>query len=210
MENNMLSAIGGGKTSDEVKTQILAALNWLKERTSESAALQAYPIGSIYMSTNATSPQTLFGGTWQALDQGRVLIGANASHPAGSTGGAETHVITTQEMPSHNHSGSTNSTGDHSHTRGSMNITGSLLSQGSHVQGTNGAFYETGANGWRGDNIHTMSNAGIGFDASRNWSGSTSSTGSHSHTVTINSTGGGSAMSLMQPYLAVYMWERTA
>lgn len=193
-----------------MKTQILAALNWLKERTSESAALQAYPIGSIYMSTNATSPQTLFGGTWRALDQGRVLIGANASHPAGSTGGAETHAITTQEMPSHNHSGSTNLTGNHSHTRGTMNITGSVALLGIEVKGTSGAFYNNGGGEWRGDNIHINCNNNVGFDASRNWSGSTSSTGSHSHTVTINNTGEGSAMSLMQPYLAVYMWERTA
>ena len=161
------------------------------------------------MSTNATSPQTLFGGTWRALDQGRVLIGANASHPARSTGGAETHVITTQEMPSHNHSGSTNSTGNHSHTRGSMNITGQIDAvTGGVVCG--GAFYGSSL---IVDNIQSTTsgkNARVLFDASRSWSGSTSSTGSHSHTVTINSTGGGSAMSLMQPYLAVYMWERTA
>ena len=35
-----------------------------------------YPVGSIYLSTVATNPATLFGiGTWQALPAGRVLIG---------------------------------------------------------------------------------------------------------------------------------------
>ena len=33
-----------------------------------------YPIGSIYMSTNSTSPATLFGGTWEQI-KGRFLVG---------------------------------------------------------------------------------------------------------------------------------------
>lgn len=44
-----------------------------------------YPVGSIYMSVNATSPSALFGGTWQSIGSGRVLQGADAAHAAGST-----------------------------------------------------------------------------------------------------------------------------
>lgn len=65
--------------------------------------LAAYPVGSIYMSVNSTSPATLFGGTWEALDEGRVLIGCNATYPAGSIGGEFEHTLTVDEMPSHNH-----------------------------------------------------------------------------------------------------------
>lgn len=43
-----------------------------------------YPIGSIYMSMNATSPSTFFGGTWQSIGAGRVLQGADDAHVAGS------------------------------------------------------------------------------------------------------------------------------
>ena len=32
-----------------------------------------YPIGSIYISVNQTSPASFIGGTWQALDEGRTL-----------------------------------------------------------------------------------------------------------------------------------------
>ena len=48
-------------------------------------ALAAYPVGSIYQSTNPTSPAALFGGTWEQIASERVLMGASSSHAAGST-----------------------------------------------------------------------------------------------------------------------------
>lgn len=62
-----------------------------------------YPVGSIYMSVNATNPSTLFGGTWQRI-QGRFLFAADSAHVAGTTGGEETHKLTVEEMPRHSHS----------------------------------------------------------------------------------------------------------
>lgn len=46
-----------------------------------------YPIGSIYMSFNVTSPSTLFGGTWEQITD-RFLYCANSS---GNKGGSNTH-----------------------------------------------------------------------------------------------------------------------
>lgn len=68
-----------------------------------------YPVGSIYMSVNNTSPATLFGGTWEAIG-GRFLLGADTTYSAGSTGGEETHTLTINEMPSHSHGIRTSST----------------------------------------------------------------------------------------------------
>ena len=65
-----------------------------------------YPVGSIYMSANPSNPSDLFGGTWKALDEGRVLIGANSSYPAGTIGGEAEHTLTVDEMPNHRHQGS--------------------------------------------------------------------------------------------------------
>ena len=66
-----------------------------------------YPIGSIYMNaTSSTNPATLLGmasTTWVEFGEGRMLLGENSSHANGSTGGAETHTLTTAEMPVHKH-----------------------------------------------------------------------------------------------------------
>ena len=52
---------------------------------SADSALAAYPVGSIYQSTDPTSPAALFGGTWEQIASERVLMGASRRHAAGST-----------------------------------------------------------------------------------------------------------------------------
>lgn len=61
-----------------------------------------YPVGSIYMSVNGTDPGTLFGGTWERLED-RFLLGAGSNYTAGTTGGEAQHTLTVNEMPSHRH-----------------------------------------------------------------------------------------------------------
>ena len=61
-----------------------------------------YPVGSIYISVNSTSPANLFGGTWTQLKD-RFLLGAGSTYTNGSTGGEATHKLTENEMPSHSH-----------------------------------------------------------------------------------------------------------
>ncbi len=61
-----------------------------------------YPVGSIYLSVNSTSPGTLFGGTWEQIKD-RFLLGCGSTYSNGSTGGEATHKLTINEMPSHNH-----------------------------------------------------------------------------------------------------------
>lgn len=57
-----------------------------------------FPIGTIYESTKPTNPGTFRGGTWTQLD-GRMLVGAGTTFPAGSTGGEKEHVLSSGEMP---------------------------------------------------------------------------------------------------------------
>lgn len=66
------------------------------------SVLEAYPIGSIYISTNATSPATLFGGNWDEI-HGAFLFANSALHKAGEIGGEEEHVLKEKEIPVHYH-----------------------------------------------------------------------------------------------------------
>ena len=53
-----------------------------------------YSVGSIYQSTDPTSPAALFGGTWEQIASERVLMGASSSHAAGTTAEAGLPNIT--------------------------------------------------------------------------------------------------------------------
>ena len=55
-----------------------------------------YPVNSIYISTNSTSPASLYGGSWERYGTGRVLVSADDSDTdftAGKTGGSKTHEV---------------------------------------------------------------------------------------------------------------------
>ena len=144
-----------------------------------------YPIGSIYMSVNNVSPATFLGGTWVAI-QDRFLLSAGSSYSAGSTGGEANHTLTVAETPAH------------THTRGTMNITGSVGPLDDMSANTGGAMYYAYAHAYDASSGGSGNGWVLGFDASRSWTGATSSVGS------------GSAHNNMPPYLTVYMWKRTA
>ena len=44
-----------------------------------------FPVGSIYLSKNNTSPAELFGGTWVKIAENRAIMGASSTHAAGTT-----------------------------------------------------------------------------------------------------------------------------
>lgn len=145
------------------KVAVLDESGWIYSRALSSLILEAvYPVGSIYMSVNSTSPATLFGGTWQAI-QGKFLLGAYGNtYKAGSTGGEATHTLTISEMPSHNH-----------------------------------AVYYPNA----GADDHS---------APVNYPDGPSDSTYYAVGSYTSSDGGGGAHNNMPPYLAVYIWKRTA
>lgn len=85
----------------ELEAQIADLRNQISSLNANLANTM-YPVGSIYMSVNATNPAELFGGTWERLKD-RFLLAAGDSYAAGSTGGEAEHTLTEDEMPSHTH-----------------------------------------------------------------------------------------------------------
>lgn len=163
---------------------------------------RVYPVGSIYMSVDNTNPTSLFGGTWIAWGAGRVPVGINSNetefNTVEKTGGAKTHTLTIQQMPSHGHSVSiqssgsctTNSSGSHNH---SIYITNNGVSTGGARRlGTSGDYSDQRDSSilWGGAHTHTVPN--------------------HTHTVNQSNSGGGQAHNNLQPYITCYMWKRTA
>ena len=52
--------------------------------------LEMYPIGALYMSMDATSPSSLFGGTWEQITN-KFIYAAGAGEMAGASGGSASH-----------------------------------------------------------------------------------------------------------------------
>ena len=187
-------------------------LNWLYGQLQDTAS-KLYPVGSVYISFNSADPSTLFGGTWTRLKDTFLLVNGDTYAP-NTTGGSETKTISVNNLPSHTHSCST--VGNHTHTRGTFNITGSVTAKRID-DGIDDEFNSSGAfsvlNGThkvqRSGQTGTFAGwEGFSFDASKTWSGATSANGSHAHT--IGATGSGLPLNIMPPYTTVYAWRRTA
>ena len=58
------------------------------------SAIDAYPVGAVYISYNSTSPASLFGGTWTAITGRFPYFNAGTG-----TGGSNTHTLTESELP---------------------------------------------------------------------------------------------------------------
>lgn len=142
------------------------ANNWSNRPWKQLAYLDdIHPVGSIYMSMNKTDPSRLFGGTWRLIAPGQVLVGVNESSPQFSTprktGGEQTHKMTIDEMPSHNH----------------QLLTPYIANGGGQVIVPN-----------------IVGNARLSDSTYR--------------CRPTENTGGTKPLSLMQPYLTCYIWER--
>lgn len=161
-----------------------------------------YPVGSIYMSVNSVSPQILFGGgTWTQLEN-RFLLGAGSSYSAGATGGSPNAIV-----PSHRHHIASFTIGDGAHSHDAGNNQAFLrYNQGSLSLGVDerGVSKDT-ASGYYAPVVHSPS---VDWSYIKNTASAT-----HSHKVGAHyteSTGNNAAGANMPPYLAVYMWKRTA
>ena len=148
----------------------------------------------------------MFGGTWERLKDTFLLANGDAYAP-NTSGGSATKNITVDNLPNHTHSLSWE--GNHTHSRGSMNITGGVAVDMDNAYGSTGALQLNSSwdLGYKRETAGYMGK-GISLNASNGWSGETSWNGYHSHVV--GATGSSLPLNIMPPYRTVYMWRRTA
>ena len=108
----------------------------------------------------------------------RFILGAGNNYLPNDIGGEATHVLTINEMPTHNHTGTTSEAGSHTHKIGTDKDT----------------TYNTYGECW---SVHNASTGAAYYNGSTNWSGN------HMHSFTTENTGDSQAHNNMPPYYAV-------
>jgi microcystin-dependent protein len=158
------------------------------------AAIDAWPVGSVFIAVVATSPATLLGGgTWAAFGAGRMLVGFNSGDTdfdtAEETGGAKTVTLTAAQY--------THTQNPHTHLQNAHNhvITSQTATTGAATS------YEHGT-------LDTSSAEAEATEVTAN------ATAVNQDATAVNQNAGptdaAQAHSNMPPYITVYMWKRTA
>lgn len=151
---------------------------------------EVYPVGSIYMSTNDATVedvQTKFGGTWVSYAPGTTLISANTTYPVNTTGGNTTVNI------AHTHGASTTRNGSLAAAIGAVNS----------YTTSHGYVIQTVMNTTKPLYIVTASSYALGSSTFTKWNHWTQIFG-------YTSSGGSTALNIINPYTTVYMYKRTA
>lgn len=149
---------------------------------------QVYPVGSIYTNaSNNANPSTLFGfGTWIAFGAGRVLVGKDDTNPlfdtAEETGGSTT---------------TSSAAGEYTATAENITVPRDGWGEegGALGSATPGRLLVGSGQGEINEALESIRAANTNL-----------SLGLHTHSIT----GGSHAHTLIQPYIVVHMWKRTA
>ena len=153
-----------------------------------------------------------------------IPMGKSGSTYIGESGGNNSITLSTNQMPSHTHTGTTDLSGSHTHT-GTTDLNGShthTVNDSGHVHSVDDAFFSENrgfgqnrfgtASGSDNDNdlytrnINTGTGyAGISINSAANHAHTftTGSVSSHAHTFTTNSTGSGSSIDIRNKFLVL-------
>jgi hypothetical protein len=143
-----------------------------------------YPVGWLLFSEANVNPATFLGyGTWVSYGAGRVLVGLDASDTDFDTAGGTGGAKTSSAVVNHTHAVSVTDPG-HAHVENSNNAT------------------TGGLRGWGAADTSTNTSTATGYSTASATTGITATTESPA--------GGVASFSLMNPYIVVYMWKRTA
>lgn len=204
--SGLVSSVGQMQQNKADKSDIPTKVSQLENDSGYITAAQAadliYPVGSVYLTMSSQSPAALFGGTWQQIAQGRMLMGSATQgsieqntgnlglfgelsaeelaykFEAGQRGGKFRHTLTSAEsgVPVHAHPAGTD-------RAFATAPSGSTIGEKGAASGT--AFYAPS------------------IAADSNW---------YTQMNTANNTAANAANphNNMPPYLTVNIWQRTA
>lgn len=201
-----------------IKTELLSLISGNTSKLENLERKCHYRIGDLLITLDNQNPAlTWVGTTWIKIED-KFLLGASGSLSLGSTGGSKKIIVS--NLPSHNHSASSKSTGGHTHTSGNHRhkVDNHIHTnvQHKHSLGAN-VVTETGSGaiggvGSYGNIFITETRLGGGENTggaapyTDNQNPTTSNSGNHSHTITVNNTGSGT--DYLPPYQAVNIWKR--
>ena len=159
-----------------------------------------YPVGSIFMSVNSTNPGSWLGGTWEQI-QDTFLLACGSTYAANTSGGAATVELVENQIPAHTH-GSKTLTGYSRHRRyGTANPGGDYVISAYGIMSKDTMVW-TGSHAYAGTSSGSFTNPTLDqlhIDAT------------HEHdSFGGDSEGNTQPHDNMPPYLAVYVWKRTA
>lgn len=169
---------------------------------------KVYPVGSIYMSYNSTSPASLFGGTWTQIKD-KILMSAGDTYTGGSTGGSATHT--------HTSAAHTHTINGHTHSTANHTLTVAQIPSHYHLTYIDANFcaVSTGNNNsWKQALVSSENHAAVSgyYDQPTGGGGAHNHGNTGSTSLTTNSTipGNTGSSSNLPPYLTIYAWRRTA
>lgn len=168
-------------------------------------ASQLYPVGSIYMNVNNIEPSAIFGGSWERMPSGRMLVNSGDGFNLNEVGGEKEHRLTEDELAAHNHGVNSNSTATTSTTELIGKLSASIRPNGdiSDVPYRNGfgiVSRESGYGIWAKDGGDSQPGSNYVINAT------------HNHTINLDiqmlSAGKNQPHNNMPPYIVVNMWKR--
>lgn len=176
----------------------------------KAAFLAAHPVGTYWWTSSNTNPNTTYGGTWTQIKD--KFVYASGGKSVGNTGGTESVTLTSNQIPSHRHTGPSHSHSLNSHTH-TMSHTHSInpAFPGGAAIGVNLSSYSTKIDsGLAGGNLFssfgTIPKSEVAEPVPSSTGSATGSTGS-SGTGNTGYSGGGSES---RQYAPVYRRELLA
>lgn len=202
-DKNAVYLKSGNAIADYTVTNSSSKTIQFKDGSGNAIYPNPYPVGAIYISYKATSPSSLFGGSWTQL-KNAYLFATNAtsgdkgtgSGTGTGTGAASGNTAATtlslSQIPSHSHT-----VNNHDHAQRTIGNDGNVNPWVSNSSGSSAGVRTQQQTAWHNSGKAQVYTYGSSPGTNAQGGGGSHTHGLNSHTHTV-------------PYLEVYVWKRTA